>query len=235
MELLRPPSAKRLADQVFEQLYDLILRGEIKPGQRLMSERRMSEALGISRTTVREAIRKLVEKGLAENRHGAGTFVRAVKPEEPTNPLLHALRGQKPTLAEILEVRLPLECNGAELAAKRATEEDLRLLAQNIERMRELVVLGPESVDEEVCFHMNISYATNNVVQIQLMRSFFDVLHYGMQELFLKVYALPESPRRVFEQHFRIYDCIRHRDPDGARQAMWDHLSHMTQWLTRQE
>jgi len=235
MKQLRPPTSKRLADQVYEQLFDLILRGEIKPGQRLMSERRMAQALGISRTTVREALHKLAERGLVEHRQGAGSFVRAVRPQDESNPLLQALRGRRPTLAEILEVRLALECSGAALAAQRATAQDLELLEQSIERMRAQVETGPTSVDEDVCFHMNISYATNNVVQIQLMRSFYDLLHYGMQRLFLKVYSLPDSPRRMFAQHYEIFDRIRHRDPEGARRAMAGHLATMSEMLSGEE
>ena len=73
---LKPVRVKRVSDQVFEQLRDLIFRGELRPGQKIMPERDLGEALGVSRTTVRNAINKLVTLGYLAHKQGQGTFVR---------------------------------------------------------------------------------------------------------------------------------------------------------------
>ena len=76
-QLIKPIKPQRVSDQVFEQIRDLVFRGQLKPGEQLMPERDLAQALGVSRPTVREAIHKLVAMGLLEHRQGQGTFVRS--------------------------------------------------------------------------------------------------------------------------------------------------------------
>ena len=129
--LLKPVKPKRISDQVFDQIRELISRGELKPGEQLMPERELSEALNVSRTSVRNAISKLVAIGLLENRQGQGTFVRVPSSGEQ-NPLGMAININEASLEDLLEVRLGLECNAAALAAKRAVEEDIHFLKKSL-------------------------------------------------------------------------------------------------------
>ena len=98
-------------------------------------------------------------------------------------PLLQLLNGQDFTIVELLEVRLVLESNSAVLAARRATEEDVRIIEQSLNRLLEARDLE-RNLDNELSFHMNIAYATKNIVQVHLMKSFYDVLYYGMNLAF---------------------------------------------------
>ena len=77
--LLKPIKVKRVSDQAYEQIRDLIFRGQLKPGEQIMPERELAQALGVSRPTVREAIKQLVTMGLLEHRQGQGTFVRSIQ------------------------------------------------------------------------------------------------------------------------------------------------------------
>ena len=92
--MLKPIRPKRVSDQVFEQLRDLIFKGHLKPGEQLTTEREMAEALGVSRPTVREAIHKLMALGLVENRQGQGTFVKRAAGASGTNQLAAFINGR---------------------------------------------------------------------------------------------------------------------------------------------
>lgn len=124
-EVVRP---KKVSDQVLEQLRDLILRSQLKPSQQLLPERELALSMDVSRPTVRASINKLVDRGLLEHRQGQSTFVRQPKSTQDTNPLKTLLDGYEATLTELFEVRLGLERNATALAARRATEEDIRLI-----------------------------------------------------------------------------------------------------------
>ena len=123
--MLKPIKPKRISDQVFEQLRDLIFRGHFKPGEQLMTEREMAGTLGVSRPTVREAINKLVAMGLLEHRQGQGTFVNPAVFTADKNPFAAMITDREISLIDLLEVRLGLECNAVAMAANRATDEDI--------------------------------------------------------------------------------------------------------------
>ncbi|MCP4691263.1 MAG: FadR family transcriptional regulator, partial [Desulfobacterales bacterium] len=114
---LKPIKPKRISDQVFDQLRELIFRGEFKPGEKITTERGLAEAMGVSRTSIRDAINKLVAMGLLEQRQGQGTFVR-LPDAKSKNPLALAMEEVDATLLDLLEVRMGLECNSAGLAAR---------------------------------------------------------------------------------------------------------------------
>ena len=106
MSIFREIRPKKIADHVFEQILDLIYKGQLKPGQKLLPERELAEALNVSRNSVREAINKLVERNLIENRQGMGTFVRLPKPDQSDNPLKNVL-GDDISIQELLELSSP--------------------------------------------------------------------------------------------------------------------------------
>ena len=135
---LKPIKAKRISDQVFDQLRELIFRGKFKPGEQIMTERELSEALNVSRTSVREAINKLAHMGLLEQRQGQGTFVRSPNFRDK-NPLAIAMETQNASVEDLLEVRMGLECHSAANAAQRADEKDIRFMEKSIEEMTEEV------------------------------------------------------------------------------------------------
>ena len=89
--MLKPIRHRKISDQIFEQLRDMIYRGEFQPGQRLMSERELAERFAVGRPTVREAVLKLVDQGLIQSRRGVGTFVADEKTQNVSGPLLQVL------------------------------------------------------------------------------------------------------------------------------------------------
>jgi len=223
--MLKPIRPKRISDQVYEQLRDLIFKGHFKPGEQLLTERELALTLGVSRPTVREALNKLATMGLLEHKQGQGTFVNSPSSSPDKNPIAAMVNGQDISLAELLEVRLGIECNAATLAARRATEEDVRELWTRIDEMKTEIKAGGLGSDADVSFHMAIAYATKNVVQVLIMKSFYDLLFYGIKENLLHLYSQPSNLEMILQQHTDIVEAIQRHDPDAAFEAMKRHIT----------
>jgi GntR family transcriptional regulator, transcriptional repressor for pyruvate dehydrogenase complex len=233
--MLKPIKPKRISDQVFEQLKDLIFRGHFKPGEKLMTERELAQALGISRPTVREAINKLVSMGIVEHRQGQGTFVNSPSDDSEKNPLAAIIQDRDFSLMDLLEVRLGLECNAATLAAARATEEDIQALQKSLDEMISEIEAGGLGSGADVSFHMAIAFATQNGVHIRIMRSLYDLMFYGIKQNLQHLYEKPENLKTITQQHTRVFEAIRRHDPDGAFHAMKEHITYVMTFFRERE
>ena len=227
---LKPIKIKRASDQIFEQLRDLVFRGELKPGEQLVPERELAQAFGVSRPTVREAINRLVTMGLVEHRQGQGTFVRSHEAAREHNPLA-AIIGRETSLEDLLEVRMGLEAQSALLAAERATPEDIQRLEENLAAMEEEYGEGRLGIEQDVAFHMGLAYATKNPVQVYIMRSFHDLLHFGIEENLRHLLEDPANLPIIQQQHRRIFQAIKDRDPEGAFNAMKLHIGFVLEYV----
>jgi len=231
---LKPIKPKRISDQVFDQLKELIFRGEMKPGEQIMPERELSDALNVSRTSVRDAISKLVVMGLLEQRQGQGTFIRSMDSIQ-NNPLAVAMDAQDATLEDLLEVRMGLECNAAALAAQRAVESDIQFLQRSITDMHKEVASGELGTEADVSFHMAISYATKNPVQVDIMKSFYDFLFIGIKENLSHLYKEPGNIDKIVEQHKQIFTAIRDHDTKQAYLSMKRHIDFVLSFFKNQK
>ena len=155
---IKPIKPKRISDQVFDQIRELIYRGRLKPGEKLMTERELAQAMNVSRTTIRDAIQRLVAMGLIVQKQGQGTFVKALE-DVVESPLAKAMATQDASLEDLLEVRMGLECNAAALAATRADETDINALNQSFCEMEEEVNSGRLGTEADTAFHMAIAYS----------------------------------------------------------------------------
>jgi GntR family transcriptional repressor for pyruvate dehydrogenase complex len=202
----------------------MLYRGEVGPGERLMSERDLAALFEVGRPTVRTAMQRLIDQGLVESRRGVGVFVLDQEKIVEKRPLLQALNGETYTVADIQEIRMALEGKSAELAAQRATDEDLRLIRRGIERMKRERIEHEIRINTDISFHMNIAYASKNVVQIHLMKSFYEVQTYAMSYSYTKVLESLRIDELIDAQHDAIFQAIVARNPDSARQAMENHI-----------
>jgi len=230
MNIYKEIRPKKIADHVFEQIRDLIYRGQLQPGEKLLPERDLAEALSVSRNSVREAINKLVDRNLIENRQGMGTFVRQPKSDQSDNPLMTVF-GDDISVQELLEFRLGLECNAAVLAARKATSEDIVFLDNAMEEMTRLVSEGNMGHEADVRFHMGIAYATKNRVHIHMMKSFYDLLYYGIERSHVHLYEDRSNLNTILDQHTRILKAIRNHDTQLAYDVMRDHIKFVMEFL----
>ena len=220
---LQPIKPKKISDQVFEQIRELIFRGQLKAGEQLLPERELSEALQVSRTTVRNAINKLVVLGLLEHKQGQGTFVR-FPDTRLDNPLAAAMEVEDATIADLLEVRMGLECNAAALAAQRANEKDLHFMEASLEEMRVEVGSGRLGTEADTAFHMALAYATKNPVHVYIMKNFYDFLFVGIKKNLSHLYEDPANIDQILSQHGEIIAAICKKDPHESFLAMRRHI-----------
>jgi GntR family transcriptional regulator, transcriptional repressor for pyruvate dehydrogenase complex len=231
---IKPIKPKRISDQVFDQIRELIYRGTLKPGEKLMTERELAQAMHVSRTTIRDAIQRLVTMGLITQKQGQGTFVKPMEAVQE-NPLAKAMETQSASLVDLLEVRLGLECNAASLAAQRADETDITAMAQSIDEMQHEVSSGRLGTEADTGFHMAIAYAAKNPLHILIMRNFYDYLFHGIRENLASLYEDPENIQKILIQHRAILETIKSRDPDRAYDAMNTHIAFVRDFFKKKE
>jgi GntR family transcriptional regulator, transcriptional repressor for pyruvate dehydrogenase complex len=210
------------AEEVAARLREMVHSGELAAGDRLPPERDLAKILGVSRPTLRAGIRSLSAVGILQSRQGAGTFV-AVAEDSPTldsSPLrmLSALHGF--TSDEMFEARLALEMSIAGLAAKRATSEQMTLLAEEIAGMYASLNDPEQYLVHDMHFHQTVAAASGNRILTSLMNMVATILFDYRSKTVKRAKDLKESA----EQHHNIYRAMRERDVEGSRQAMHDHL-----------
>jgi DNA-binding FadR family transcriptional regulator len=213
-----------LVDRVVNEIQSVIVNGQLEPGAKLPPERELAEELGVSRTVIREAVRILVAKGLLETKPGVGTIVRQVTRDQIVEPLSLLLQTQEGgiSIEHLHQVRRMLEVEIAGLAALQASEEDIADLKQVLVDM-ESVETGPkEFAARDSDFHQGLAKTTYNPLLIILLDSIRDL----MQEVRLMVTRHPGLREQVMPDHYRILERVAARDPEGARQAMEEHLEH---------
>jgi GntR family transcriptional repressor for pyruvate dehydrogenase complex len=220
----KPIRPKKIATQIAEQIRTSILAGEFTPGEKLPPERELAEMFGVSRPSVREALNSLAASGLVESYQGGGTVVKSLMESSSGSPLSDLIKVERERALDVIEVRKCMEGWTAYYAAQRALPEDLRKLAAVIDGMeRNLAGMQP-SEDLDANFHIIIAKATHNIVWLHLMQSIFDAMKEFQQGVWRAVYLTGDDQRTLFEHHRTIYEAIRDRDPEGARDRMLTHL-----------
>lgn len=221
---IRPIKPKRVSSLVFEQIRELIYKGTFKPGQQIPPERELAASMEVSRTSVRNALDKLIKLGLLWQIQGQGTFVGSPENRQG-NPLAAAMATDEATFFDLLEVRMGLECNAARLAAQRATDSDLRAMQKSLEEMTDdLAGTNMISTAADTSFHMAVTFSTKNPVLIHLTRNFYDFLFVGIKKNLAHMVETRTAYEDVLEHHRAIYRHIKAREPEKSYEAMRRHI-----------
>ncbi|MHB8731994.1 MAG: FadR/GntR family transcriptional regulator [bacterium] len=217
---LGPVRKTKVYAEVAAQIQRLIADGRLKPGDKLPPERELAEIFGVSRSSVRDAIRVLEVQGLVEPRHGDGTLVREIPIDRLVRPLADALSAGKDQLADLFDMRKMLEPPLARAAAFRATDDDVRALEQIVERQTQRVRAGELALEDDNEFHYRIATAAKNQVVLRTMDILMDLL----RDSRARSLQGPGRAEKSLEGHRRILDAIKRRDPDAAAQRMRGHI-----------
>jgi len=217
---LEPVKRSRLWEDIVTQILQLMSDGNLTAGSRLPSERELASQLGVSRPSVREAMRQLELMGVIESRQGSGAFVKEVSDEDLVQPLALLLRGRKHLLRDILETRKVIEPHLARLAAEKASTTDLEALDELVRQQQVKVRAGRMAIEEDTSFHHRLARASGNRVLLLLVESCMDLLRESRK----RNLQSPERARRSVEGHADLLLAIKRRDPDGAFEAMVRHL-----------
>jgi DNA-binding FadR family transcriptional regulator len=232
MDAMAVPERRRgtgVTHDAIEQIRTLISSGEWGPGTRLPREADLAAQLGLSRNSLREAVRALSLARVLEVRQGDGTYVSSLEPGEllePTRLAVHLLRGS--TVLELFEVRRMLEPEAAAIAASRADDELTAALRGELDRMFDAGDRVEDLVEADTAFHDVIAQAPGNAVLRSLLQSLSTStmrarLWHGIADRAALDLARAE--------HTRIYEAIVARDPDLARAATTMHIASNETWL----
>jgi GntR family transcriptional repressor for pyruvate dehydrogenase complex len=212
-----------LFEQLASTIEDLILAGQLKPGERLPSEGALAARYGVSRPVVREALARLRVRRLIETQNGTGTFVRHPEPKDLTETLMRHLQlastGSQ-AVANLYEARLAVELMSAQLAATRATEEELEEIHSHLQTMRDRQTAESDWTRADLAFHQAVAQAAHN----PFLLTFLHPLTTVIEDISRSGHRDPTAVRRGLKAHERIWAALKARDGEAAAAAMRDHL-----------
>lgn len=219
-------SVTRISDAIAASLEQRILEGALKPGDRLQPERELAAELGVSRPSLREAIQKLVSKGLLHSRQGGGTFVTDRLNATFYNPWQDLLGAHPNAREDLLDFRRMLEGQAAEWAAERATEADLaRITETYVALNREFP--GEDRTEQaafDMAFHQAIAEASHNLLVGHLTQTMLRLMEDNIRLNLTELGAVSRAAGLLRSQHTTLYEAIRDRKPAAARAAAETHI-----------
>ena len=222
---------RNLTDHVADILIDRIAAGQYPVGSKLPAGRYLAEEFGVSAAVIREATERLRTKGLVRTRQGAGCVVLTSQPSDgfqlDTDPNLD--RG---ALLHIYELRVGVEAAAASLAAVRATEADLREMADILAALKAALPEPGNALEWDFAFHRSLAAATHNPHYLQLLSYLSAQWRHSVEVARRHTLQTPAEhghdgrsrTERVHEEHEAIFEAIRARDPHAARLRAQEHL-----------
>ena len=216
---------RKLASEVRDRLMESIRSGELRPGDRLPSERDLMERFGIGRPAVREAMQSLASAGLIEISHGERA--RVAVPDTRSmfdrigQTMLHLLQTSPSTLDDFKQARVLFEAGMVKMAAVRASAADVEKLTAALEYQRGCAADAPEFIKADMAFHTAIAAVSGNSVCVVLSEAMLDWLFHFRRDLL----RLPGSELITLAEHQRLLDAISAHDAAGAEKAMVEHLT----------
>lgn len=223
----RPVPKVSVVDNIVGQIKSMMRDRRYGPGAKLPTERDLARQLGVSRPTVREALRTLEHMGVVDKHHGSGTKIAGSSEGILDLPFEFLLMLDRPSLLELNEARSGLEVYVAGVAAGRRTEEDLAVMEAALLEYKRTV--SPEA---NIRFHQSIAAASHNRILERIMNS----LHEGIRTSIHTLQRVVDDRERSYRVHADVFHAIRRGDGAGARRAMARHMElnreHLS-WLDR--
>ncbi len=226
--------SEKLSTSVVRQIELLILRGILRPGERLTSERELSDRLGVSRPSLRDAVAVLQDQGLLSSRAGAGIFVANVLGSAFSPALTRLFATHDEAVFDYLSFRRDIEALAAERAARLGSDSDLQVIQAIFDKMA--AARTPEDEAQlDAQFHTAIIEASHNVVMLHMMRSMFELLQTGVFYNRQVMFKQRTTRAALLGQHRAINDALQARDPLAARTAIEAHLGFVETALADQK
>lgn len=222
-------------DLIIEQLKSWLNTGQLKPGDRLLSERKLAEQFGASRSHVREAIKKLEFYGILKTLPQSGTFVAALDISALEGLISDALHIETYDFYSLAETRLLLEVSAIRLCCERRTEEDLKLIEMRLRLCDAKIRAGEPAVEEDLNFHRQIATASKN----QVLKSMMLIITPDLMTNYRKFWICDNSRRQNSSitalEHELMFEYIRKQDADAAEIIMRQHLAGVMEFASRQK
>jgi GntR family transcriptional repressor for pyruvate dehydrogenase complex len=211
-----------VGNQAIEAIKSMIVSGQLKPGQALPAERDLAVMLGISRPSLREAIRALSSMNVLEVRHGGGTFVSSLDPRLLTAPISFLLQIDDESLGYLFEVRKVIEVAAARLAAPRISDGELDQLDHLVEAAHREIDCPTEYLRLDFEIHSGIVAATKN----PLYTALYDSIAQLSLESRRRTAVSAVTRLQAHKDHVALVNALHDHDPDAAAEMMKLHIEH---------
>lgn len=219
IEPVKPIVRTGLSEQVADQIAEMISGGRWRPGEKLPSEAELCKAFGVSRPSLREALKSLAFAGLVDMRSGQGTYVADGPWKFLDRLCAHGMLTTADSVGDLTTARLALEGELAALCAQRATDDELEHLKSLVSQIETCdTVEGFLRLDLE--FHLAVAAYARSKILARFLRGIRGLL----QEVIRKSADLPGDQSLTYEQHSLILSCLQERNPRKARSAMRKHI-----------
>jgi GntR family transcriptional regulator, transcriptional repressor for pyruvate dehydrogenase complex len=230
--LLNPK--RRTYELIVEQINVLCLEKNLKPGDRLPSERDLASLFGVSRNSIREALKDLATKGIIEIRQGGGSYLAPSKRDMLGNELrTHLDETEALLIDEMLELRRAFEVEAASLAAQRATSENLEAIKNALTQMAAAAEDPEVGVQADLDFHLQVAVATKNQLLIDLMGTLAKRMEDNIRATRQHRFTDANRHQDTFKEHEEIYLAIASCNSELAKQLMEKHISRIRTELHR--
>lgn len=209
---------KKISDIIIDQIKEMVYDGRLKVGDKLPSELELSNKIGASRASIREALKALKEMGLIDSKAGGGSFIRNNFTDSLSGPLSLMVALNNTDMKSIFEFRKVIELGAISSAVNNSTIEELEELGQILSRMKEASkeeILG--KLDRE--FHEKIIDMSKNIFFKINMKAIVDIL-----DRFLHVSAMKSKKDDILKVHFEIYEALKSKDEKLAKKLLEGHL-----------
>lgn len=232
-----PVAQEKLSSGVIRQIEELILRGLLRPGERLPSERDLSDRMAVSRPSLREALADLQDRGLLVSKAGAGVYVADALGATFPSALVKLFASHDAAVFDYIDYRRDIEGLAAERAARLGSDTDLQVVDQIFKRM-ETAHQKRNPADEaalDADFHLAIVEASHNIILLHMMRSMFQLLKEGVFYNRSIMFKQRMTRDHLLDQHRAINNALQARDPAAARKAVGQHMNFVHQALMDQK
>ncbi len=209
-----------LYSQIVERIRQWLLKGYLKEGDLLPSERELAQLFDVSRVPVREALKILEFLGVVQRFRGKGVFVKNININQVLNKIGFLVLDSQHGLHDLFEAREAIENQAARLAAKRCTAEDLGAMEDSLLEMERNIQMKKDVTDASLRFHSAVIAATRNDVLIKVNEFLRELLRYSRRE------SLKDDNRQdvALVYHRKIFQAIKEGNVEGAGEAMREHL-----------
>lgn len=227
LEILTRTENQEIQNDIIVQLRDLMNNKNLEPGDKLPSERMLSDKFEVSRSNVREAIQKLEFYGILISKPQSGTFVADIGQIAMNGMVNDILRLEEPDFKSLVETRILLELKTVRLAARKRTDTDLKQLKSALDAYRKKVENGEDAVQEDLLFHLAIAKASGN----STMNTFMLIITPEILTNFEKYHVCDKNMAfRGIEEHQDIFDAIEEQNPQLAKAKMKVHFKNLYQF-----
>lgn len=230
---LKPMERGSISSAVMDMITDYLLSGKLKPGDKLPTENEFAQSLGVGRNSIREAIKMLSSIGVVEIKRGSGMFIAQSMSSSMINPLILSLVFEQGASKELIELRLLLDTDAAELAMQKASDQDIKKLEAANQNLREEAEKHNHNQhqlrDLDLNFHRALYEISGNTLLDKIGQAIYTLFFASIEK------TVEANPQLAYRNHQMVIEAIKQRNAELIRRRMRESLSFWMGYLSKEE